>query len=450
MGKLISFGEINKKSLLLILSMSVSNVLNIYIYGFTYIECFFPMNIYRSLYEGIIGKDENKDFSNHRVFDPFFSYLGIIVLAFFFVKDREQNEIVKEKEKDDNSRTYSSFEIKLIYNKKKEYLKNIRGLIQYILIVILWIIEENLLLIYVDIFQDLDFWFFELIFVSLIHSRIFQIKIFSHQKLGVAISVIVGSALKIYSISITLFSGKEEVFYAKYKPLISFALLYFVLITLRSYVNTEIKTFLDIKYISHRVLLISYGITGAVLTFFTAIFTSSVSCPDVLVGFVCKKEHDGKYYYDEISNYCESGKNVLVRIIVIILGMITYFSYMYFYTLVIKYYTPVHVIFSFPIHFFLEKTFLLIFSAIFFIDHLFTKDGQWQKFLLDESGDIASIIGFLIYLEMIELNFCNLNFNLKRKIIERGENDYFKTFMPDAIPLQDKFDEEDDSDDEAA
>ena len=120
------------------LVQSPFDVLNKYIYGFTYIECFFPMNIYRSLYEGIIGKDENKDFSNHRVFDPFFSYLGIIVLAFFFVKDKEQNEIVKEKEKDDNGRAYSSFEIKLIYNKKKEYLKNIRGLIQYILIVILF------------------------------------------------------------------------------------------------------------------------------------------------------------------------------------------------------------------------------------------------------------------------------------------------------------------------
>ena len=51
---------------------------------------------------------------------------------------------------------------------------------------------------------------------------------------------------------------------------------------------------------------------------------------------------------------------------------------------------------------------------------------------------------------MIELNFCNLNFNLKRKIIERGENDYFKTFMPDAIPLQEKFSDDDDSDDENA
>ena len=83
MGKFVSIGEVNK-SLLFILYMSVSNVFNSYIYGFTYIECFYPMNIYKSLYQGII--DENKeDFPRHRVFDPFFSYIGIIFISLIFV-----------------------------------------------------------------------------------------------------------------------------------------------------------------------------------------------------------------------------------------------------------------------------------------------------------------------------------------------------------------------------
>ena len=92
--------------------------------------------------------------------------------------------------------------------------------------------------------------------------------------------------------------------------------------------------------------------------------------------------------------------------------------------MIIKHYTPIHVIFSFPIQFFIEKTFLLIFTAIFFIDQLFSKENQAKKFLLDIFGDIASIIGFLIYLEMIELNFWGFNYNLKKNIINRGEDDY--------------------------
>ena len=100
------------------------------------------------------------------------------------------------------------------------------------------------------------------------------------------------------------------------------------------------------------------------------------------------------------------------RLIIIVLGIISFFCNKFFYTLIIKNYTPIHVIFSFPMQFFIEKTFLLIFTAIFFRSHLFSEENQLEKFLLDISGDIASIIGFLIYLEIIELNFCKLNYNI--------------------------------------
>ena len=42
---------------------------------------------------------------------------------------------------------------------------------------------------------------------------------------------------------------------------------------------------------------------------------------------------------------------------------------------------------------------------------------------MDESGDIISIIGFLIYLEIIELHFCNLDYNLKNNIINRSNEE---------------------------
>ena len=112
-----------------------------------------------------------------------------------------------------------------------------------------------------------------------------------------------------------------------------------------------------------------------------------------------------------------------VRLIVIAFGMITFFFDKYYSTLIIKLYSPVHVIFSFPVQFFLEKTFLLIFTAIFFNDNLFKEEGQVKKFLMDESGDIISIIGFLIYLEIIELHFCKLDFNLSNNITFRANEE---------------------------
>ena len=401
--KIITFGEINN-SFLYIFFMSTSCALYKYIYGFTYIECFYPMNIYCSLYNWILGPKDKCP--RHRIFDPFFSYIGMIFISFFFLKERtnEDDKIPLERTTQFIG-TQGAFKLRLIYNGEKNYLKSIKGFLFYILILFLWIAEENLILIYVDIIQDLDFWFFELIFVSLIYSRLFLSKILSHQKLGMVISIIVGSLLKIFSITVTLTSGSEKVFYNKYRWLISFVIIYFGLIILRSYVNTQIKIFFDLKYISQRILLTSYGIAGVIILGLTGLFTSNVPCSEKLRNYVCNFDYEGNLYYDNFDSYYESGKNMLVRLIAIFLGIIAFFFEKYFSTLIIKLYSPIHFIFSFPVEYFVEKTFLLIFTAIFFREDLFTEANQLQKFLMDESGDIFSIIGFLIYLEIIQMHF---------------------------------------------
>ena len=170
--RVISFGKLNK-SLLFILLMSISMVINQYLYGFTYIECFYKMNIYKSLYNAIIDKNK-KDFPHHRLFDPLFSYVGVILLSLFIPKQKEKEENIEENDEDDitRMRAYSSITLapKLIHNGLKNYLQNKKGFIIFILILILWIIEENLILIYVDIFQDLDFWFFELLKILFIET----------------------------------------------------------------------------------------------------------------------------------------------------------------------------------------------------------------------------------------------------------------------------------------
>lgn len=45
------------------------------------------------------------------------------------------------------------------------------------------------------------------------------------------------------------------------------------------------------------------------------------------------------------------------------------------------------------------------------------------KFTLDITGDIFSIIGLLIYLEIIELSFCDFDYNIKRTISSRAMNE---------------------------
>ena len=45
------------------------------------------------------------------------------------------------------------------------------------------------------------------------------------------------------------------------------------------------------------------------------------------------------------------------------------------------------------------------------------------KVLTDFFSDLVCIITFFIYSEIIELNFCNFNYNLKKNIILRGQSD---------------------------
>ena len=93
---IISFGGIIK-SLLYITLAGVFKVLNQYTDGFIYIECFYQMNIYRILYNAIIDPNK-KDFSHHRIFDPLFSYIGVIILSFcvFQKNDKDEQEYRKE------------------------------------------------------------------------------------------------------------------------------------------------------------------------------------------------------------------------------------------------------------------------------------------------------------------------------------------------------------------
>ena len=108
--------------------MSISKVLNQYIYGFTYIKCFHTMNIYQFLYNGIID-DKKQNFPRHRVFDPFFSYIGVIFLSFIFIrykKDENLNKILIPVS-EGGSVHHSNLYLTLIYTKNKNYLKDKKG-----------------------------------------------------------------------------------------------------------------------------------------------------------------------------------------------------------------------------------------------------------------------------------------------------------------------------------
>ena len=87
------------------------------------------------------------------------------------------------------------------------------------------------------------------------------------------------------------------------------------------------------------------------------------------------------------------------------------------------------------------------------IDHLFSflfniDINYLLNFIIYEIAEFACIFGYMIHLEIIELNFCGLSDNIKRKIIIKGEKEFNKLNedkIENILAVEENEEEEDDS-----
>ena len=120
----------------------------------------------------------------------------------------------------------------------------------------------------------------------------------------------------------------------------------------------------------------------------------------------------------------------------VVIGVAAFIGYWINIMKIIEFLSPVHIIFATPIYYLFNKTYLIIFNLILTdnheaIRHDMVADEEDNRYVifritLDYISDFFSVLGFLVYLEIIELNFCGLDYNLKRKILDRGLIDVSK------------------------
>ena len=432
--------------------------------------------------EGLNLDQAYENFSEHYLIKNILCYLTIFILSLILYKiernNLERNSLIKIKNGGNSSfSSSSSTAIKYIHNAgNNAYLSN-KSFFKFLFILFLWILDENLIQIF-SFLKDLDFWMIEIIIISFMSSAMLKTKIYLHHKMIIFLNLI-PVLFKIIAIILSFLdecnkkhddyyycynynyslnnynkclsrnetitfnnntikeknlSGGLKNYYVKNILLVPIGILIYIsLITLRSYVNSSIKWLIDLKYISEKKLLMFYGLMGAIISSIICIITTFIECKDKgenadIYDYICKVEYSKKRYFDNfkaVHHTLENKEDVWIIILKTILGIIFFYFNKYFSMLIIKYFTPVHLIFSFPVYYFIQKIVLIIntliqektlFSAnrINFIE---------AKFSLDILGDIFSSFGFLIYLEIIELNFCELNYNLRRKISERADNE---------------------------
>ena len=220
---------------------------------------------------------------------------------------------------------------------------------------------------------------------------------------------------------------------------------------------------MDSQFISHTKLLILYGIIGFVFSIIACTIETSFKCVGSETEYFCyvysnitnnikninntynheiginneihiyneKNDINNNYRYLEnffiyIEDFSKiNSKEKSIEIILTFFGTISYYISLYFDILVIKYLSPMHFIFC-------NLIYLLMIQITDLILDIISNPFDIRD-LYNIAPFICSFIGFLIYLEIIELNFCNLNYNLKKYINERCIKDVYEDSRNESI-----------------
>ena len=315
--------------------------------------------------------------------------------------------------------------------------------------------------------SHLDFWMFELIIISYLNANLYKMKIYRHHKFVIFFNLLPIS-FKILTIYFSFsyanpakdnnpYLDKDDaprlIYVARWYWIIIGLVIYFPLIFLRSYSYVKMKFFMDFRYISIQSILCVYGIIGGIFYSIICIITTFKKCSKNNIA--CKylfnfSDKDGLYfasfklYFQHFKNY----KDVISEIAVIIIGIVSFYLYKYYSMIIIKSLSPLHLIFLSPIYFIFFKIILVINNLFYFIFDKKSKIMEFKvkeakyNFFLDISGDIFSIIGFLIYLEIFILNCCGLNYDSREKIFLRSRRDSLLGMS--SVDMDDLMIEEDD------
>jgi hypothetical protein len=262
--------------------------------------------------------------------------------------------------------------------------------------------------------------------------RIFNVKLYNHQKLSFLI-IIFPFIFKVGTIILSIISCDDNdpgIIYLKNKLIIPIGIiLYFIILISDSYILTKIKLFMDIRFISIPEVLMYFGLFGFIICLIITFATSYIKCPHFqkdICDIPSIENNKTIYYFENYKIYFSELKNNLIE--EIILNLINSFSFFlgYFFSLqIIKFLSPIHYIFCIPLYFFFQKFFLAIINLC--KEHKLFSDNKIEyilwKFILDIAGDLISILGLMIYLEIIELNFCNFNYDIRESIIIRARHD---------------------------
>lgn len=318
-----------------------------------------------------------------------------------------------------------------------------------------------------------DFWVLELISITIFSYLILKMKIKNHHKAAIIIIIpIIFIDIASYLLPFTSSDNcndeecKEiyltdnnlleiikiisEKLKNRYLLIILIFLLFIIGIISKDFSWVRAKYLMDIRGINPYKLLISTGLIGCILVTICSFMLSSYPCYTLdvenfysnksyrkdnriynLSNEICfytgKEQNESNvnlsFYYDNITYFFNSEYDLadkfedkLELFLFIPLYFIMYTTIKIMNVMMIKYLDPNVILINKNCTFFIEGI-----INYFFIIKLDSNYLIPIKFLLGEIKHLISIISNIIYLEILELKFCKLDYDIRKSIVLRGE-----------------------------
>ena len=416
------------KNLLYIILVNSFMIINSAFYGLNNNEIFYQFKLIKST-----------KISSHILIRFFFNYFFILLvgLCLYLYELRKNNS--------NRPSIGSSHQKKLIYNNPEDATKTDKVAIFSLILYVIWIIDEVCLEIFIVSFKDVDCWMFELIFLVFLYSKINKNKeIYSHQWFAI-LFIVFSFILKIISIILTLTDNEKNKKYELDLPILYrtdpiFLLGFFIylfLIFLRASVNVGLNWIMETKYTSENKIFYWNGFIGTFISIICIIISNYNPHEGNIdqnnndyYKYIFRINENNSYYLENINIYFDDF-NWKAEIPTIFFGSLTFLSFRYYSLLLIQKSNPIFFSISIPITFFFQKVINVLDSFYnnynnnrkFFKENSDDNSVRKIKCALDVVGDIIAIIGFLIYLEKIVLNYKIFKYNIEENIIDRGIKD---------------------------
>ena len=368
--KCISFGNCNKKYFLIIFTM-----LLLILVEFIFIKVFKKYN------------DNKENFQNILPY-LFFSSLGEFLMI---IPGLIMYKSISPKKKEPNENQSTKLSIEYIFNKdtidfslKEKIYFFSAGLLKLIMEIInifnqIYIQNSKTSDVSTYTFQ------FDLLFLYLISKIVYRFQFYKHQYL----SIIIISLLGLIKYILINYDVKIGVFFV---ALFIGAICSF----LNSLLTVYIKGLMEYKYFTPYKACYIYGLINLIISTIAYIIASFIPCKTD----ICKASFNGKYYFAQILNIF-SIPGLFLFIIYLLQG----------FTLALNY----NVIYEFSVF----HSFLVI--QLYQI--LTMKSDEEGDYILIIIQFLIGIFFILVFLEIIEINICNISYNTKLNISKRAIND---------------------------